>query len=84
MRRGFFWLGEPLRGRCARSRRAIRSISHFSPSGFRVWFRCYPSRFGGACPAIKFFSLSLIFFFISTDYNLLSFVKNSLRIDKSQ
>jgi hypothetical protein len=28
----------------ARSRRAIRSISHFSPAGFRGWFRYYPSR----------------------------------------
>ena len=24
---------------------AIRSISHFSPAGFRGWFRFYPSRF---------------------------------------
>jgi hypothetical protein len=35
-------LGEPLRA--SRSRRAIRSISHFSPLGFRGWFRYYPSR----------------------------------------
>jgi hypothetical protein len=37
-------LGEPLRRASLASRRAIRSISHFSPLGFRGWFRYYPSR----------------------------------------
>jgi hypothetical protein len=40
-----FLLGEPLRLTSFGSRRAIRSISHYSPTGFRGWFRCYPSRF---------------------------------------
>jgi hypothetical protein len=38
------FLGEPLREASPRSRRAIRSISHYSPTGFRGWFRFYPSR----------------------------------------
>jgi hypothetical protein len=42
-------LGEPLRALASLvcSRRAIRSISHFSPAGFRGWFRYYPSRWRG-------------------------------------
>jgi hypothetical protein len=38
-------------GSFAASRRAIRSISHFSPLGFRGWFRFYPSRFA---PLVRF------------------------------
>jgi hypothetical protein len=36
-----------------RSRRAIRSISHYSPTGFRGWFRYYPSRQACRWQALK-------------------------------